>query len=109
MRLLNGRLLTTIGVVVALAGLLVFSLSAPSTTLGQETDVGTGAEPPASVPDGDAGDAGTSPQQLPASGAGTPESGSTNILLVSMLLAAGVTITGAGIEASRMRRDSQET
>lgn len=51
MRLFNGRLIVAAGVVLATAGLLVFSLAAPATTVGQETDVGPPAQPPASLPD----------------------------------------------------------
>ncbi len=108
MKLMNGRLVIAVGVGLALVGLLAFSLSSPAVTLGADTDV----ELPADAgPDADAdvGAGADPPASLPETGVAGPEaSGSTNVLLVSMLAALGVTMAGAGLIAVRLRRQGQE-
>ena len=100
MRLLNGRIVVVVGVALTLVSLLAFSLSSPRTTIGLETDagVGAGAEGPADPP-----------SSLPESGAsGVTDGGSsTGVLLLSMLGALGVALTGAGLIANRRRQRFQ--
>ena len=99
MKLLNGRMFVAAGVVLMLAGLLVFSFASPRTTIGQETDV-----PPASDDVG-AGGAGPSdpPASLPDTGSGgyADRAGSSRVLLITMLGALGLSLAGAGTLAAR--------
>ena len=102
MILLRGRLVAALAVLVAVGGLLVFSISSPSIVTGQETDsdVGAGAEGPADLPG-----------SLPQTGtSGYIEPIDLNSQLVIVLLAAaGVTLAGAGVFAMRYtRRESRE-
>ncbi|MEX0787141.1 MAG: hypothetical protein WD939_10930 [Dehalococcoidia bacterium] len=107
MRFLSGRSFVAVGVALMLAGLLVFSFAAPHTTLGQQTDV-----PPATQPD-DVGSGAEGPAEPPASlpdtgtGGYLDDVGSAQLLLMVLLGALGVTLTGAGAIALRARRPSR--
>ncbi len=99
MILLRGRLVTALAVLVAVGGLLVFSISSPAIVTGQETDadVGAGAEGPADPP-----------ASLPQTGTGGYiEAVDSDCQMQAILLAAvGVTLAGAGVFAMRyMRRE----
>ncbi|MDZ4277586.1 MAG: hypothetical protein U1B78_00450 [Dehalococcoidia bacterium] len=124
MRFFNGRQIVTLGVVLAVAGLLAISLVGPGTSIGQETDVGpgtdvgTGDQPPGSLPD-DGSTAGTGPTtggaappaSLPDSGTGDVSSstGLVPMLLLGGLAGLGIALAGAGLfverYATRVRKD----
>ncbi|MCH8901452.1 MAG: hypothetical protein IIC88_04055 [Chloroflexi bacterium] len=97
MILLRGRLVTALAVLVAMGGLLVFSISSPAIVTGQETDsdVGAGAEGPADPP-----------ASLPQTGTGgyIEPVGSDSQLQIVLLAAVGVTLAGAGVFAMRYTR-----
>lgn len=101
MKLLNGRFVVAVGVALALVSLIAFSLSSPSVSVGQETDV---------VVDDDTGDTGdltaAPPASLPEAGGGvaTEQNSSTGTLLVSLLGALGVALVGAGLALNRRRQ-----
>jgi len=100
-RLLNGRVVVVAGVVLALVSLLAFSLSSPSTSIGADTDVDVQADDDGT---GDVGAGAAPPASLPESGAsGIETGGSTNVLLLTMMAALGVSLTGAGLMAARRR------
>lgn len=109
---LNGKVIVAAGVALAVVGLLMFSLTSPATTLGQEADTGLTTDVP--VDDDGTGDVGAGgigpPSALPDTGTGAGQStnGSTNMLLVSMLAALGVALTGAGVVALRQGRAREE-
>lgn len=128
----SGRIFVAAGVVLTLLGLLMFSFAAPSVTVGQETDVGLptdvgddigddvddGTQPPASLPDdgadsdvGDSADepidqAGPAPSSLPDSGNGgyLEQASSPRVLLMTLLAALGITLSGVGAIAVRNTR-----
>ncbi len=97
MILLRSRWVTALAVLVAVGGLLVFSISSPAIVTGQETDadVGAGAEGPADPP-----------ASLPQTGTGgyIEPAGSDSQLLIVLLAAVGVTLAGAGVFAMRYTR-----
>jgi hypothetical protein len=109
MRLLSGRVFVAAGVVLMLAGLLVFSFASPHTTVGQETDV-----PPApdSGDDVGSGTAGPSepPASLPDTGSGSyaEQLGSSRLLLITLLGALGLSLAGAGAMATRRTQRVRE-
>lgn len=107
MKFKTGKPAIAAGALLMVVSLLVVSLAAPATTLGQETDVP--ADPPASIPgDGigtDTGAGGVGPDQLPDAGIGpSGGTGSTALLFAGTLAAAGLTLAGAGIYAGRKER-----
>ncbi len=97
MILMRGRLVAALAVLVAVGGLLVFSLGSPAIVTGQETDsnVGAGAEGPAGPP-----------ASLPQTGNGgyVEPVNSNSQLVIVLLAAAGVTVAGAGVFAMRYTR-----
>ena len=97
MILLRGRLVTALAVLVAVGGLLVFSISSPAIVTGQETDadVGAGAEGPADPPG-----------SLPQTGTGgyVESADSNSQLVIALLAVTGVTLAGAGVFAMRYAR-----
>lgn len=97
MTLLGGRLVAALAVLVAVGGLLVFSISSPAIVTGQETDadVGAGAEGPADPP-----------ASLPQTGTGgyVQQVDSDSQLTIVLLAVAGVTLAGAGVFAMRYTR-----
>ena len=97
MILLRGRLVTALAVLVAMGGLLVFSISSPAIVTGQETDsdVGAGAQGPADPP-------GSLPQTGTGGYVGLADSNSQ--LVIVLLAAVGVTLAGAGVFAMRYTR-----
>ena len=106
MILLSSRLVAALAVLVAVGGLLVFSISSPAIVTGQETDsdVGAGAEGPAD-PSADP------PASLPQTGTGgyVGLADSNSQLVIVLLAAVGVTLAGGGVFAIRYaRRESRE-
>lgn len=103
MKLNNGRSLVALGAALIVISLLAFGMAAPSTTLGQETDV------PVQTPDdvGGVGDGPTAPPaSLPDTGTGTSTGfrggiEGSSLLLIGMLAAAGLTLVGTGLVTSR--------
>ena len=97
MTLLGGRLVAALAVLVAVGGLLVFSISSPAIVTGQETDadVGAGAEGPTDPP-----------ASLPQTGTGgyVQQVDSDSQLTIVLLAVAGVTLAGAGVFAMRYTR-----
>ena len=122
---LNGKLAVAFGVMLLLAGLLAFSFAAPTTTVGQETDIpvddgddevddaddadddvddvdddGSDVDSGAEGPDDDA----DPPASLPNTGSGDGFSGGVNaakIALIALLAALGISLAGAGAIAAR--------
>ncbi len=97
MILFGGRLVAALAVLVAVGGLLVFSLGSPAIVTGQETDadVGAGAEGPADPPG-----------SLPQTGTGgyiEPVDSDSQLTIV-LLAVASVTLAGAGVFAMRYTR-----
>ncbi len=110
MKQLNGKLIVAAGVLLAVVGLLAFSLTSPATTMGQEADAGLTTDVPVDDDGGDVGAGALGPGSLPDTGTGGSQviDGSTSVLLVSMLAALAVALTGAGVIAVRRGRGGQE-
>lgn len=111
MKFSSGRLFVAVGVVLMLAGLLVFSFAAPSTTQGQQTDVPTQEEPDGGSDVGSGGEGPADPPaSLPDTGSGgyLDSVGPHQVLLMSMLAALGVTLAGAGVIAARRGQSTSD-
>ena len=109
MSISRARTLIAAGLIVAVGAVLILSISAPSITLGQETDVPVddGNNPPASIPDDDV-DAGLNepdPAALPDAGTGASDgTDSGQALVIVGLAAAGGVLAGTGLTLARRRR-----
>ena len=108
MILLKSRMLVALGVLIAVAGLLAFSVSSPSIVTGQETDVEVPGDTGGPEGDVDAGgeEPAAPPASLPQTGNGgyAESAGAKNLLPAMVLVALGVTLAGGGLIAVRYGR-----